>query len=70
MKKGNTDDYMTNKRLNWEKYDWRKFEKICFEYIKTVYSAKFYKTQLTRPNKDSGRDIIIRGKSKAKKRKI
>lgn len=62
MKKGNTDDYVINRRLNWEKYDWRKFEKICFEYIKTVYSAKFYKTQLTRPNKDSGRDIIIRGK--------
>lgn len=49
-------------KLNWGKYDWRQFEKICFEYIKTVYSAKFYKTQLTRAKKDGGRDIIIKGK--------
>ena len=47
--------------LNWDKYDWRKFEKICYEYIKTIYSAKFYKTKLTKAIKDSGRDIIIKG---------
>lgn len=50
-------------KLDWEKYDWREFEKICFEYIKTVYSAKFYKTKLTRAQKDAGRDIIIKGKN-------
>lgn len=61
MKESNTDNNMYRK-LNWEKYDWRQFEKICFEYIKTVYSAKFYKTQLTRAKKDAGRDIIIKGK--------
>ena len=48
--------------LNWEKYSWRKFEKICFEYIKTIYSAKFYKTILTQPRNDGGRDIIIKKK--------
>lgn len=47
-------------KLNWDKYDWRKFEKICYEYIKTIYSAKFYRTKLTRATKDSGRDIIIK----------
>lgn len=61
MKESNTDNNMYRK-LNWEEYDWRQFEKICFEYIKTVYSAKFYKTQLTRAKKDAGRDIIIKGK--------
>ena len=50
------------RKLDWQKYDWRKFEKVCFEYIKVVYSAKFYKTELTRAQKDKGRDIIIKGK--------
>lgn len=48
--------------LNWSQYSWRDFEKICFEYIKECYSAKFYKTTLTRANKDQGRDIIIKGR--------
>lgn len=47
-------------KLNWDKYSWRKFEKICFEYIKSIYSARFYKTKLTQARKDSGRDIIIK----------
>lgn len=47
-------------KLNWDKYSWRKFEKICYEYIKSIYSAKFYKTKLTQARKDSGRDIIIK----------
>jgi len=46
-------------KLDWDKYSWRKFEKICYEYVKNVYSAKFYKTKLTRARKDFGRDIII-----------
>lgn len=46
-------------KLNWNNYSWHDFEKICYEYIKNVYSAKFYKTKLTRESKDSGRDIII-----------
>lgn len=46
--------------LDWSKYSWRKFEKICYEYIKNIYSAKFYSTKLTRAQKDSGRDIIIK----------
>jgi len=49
--------------LNWGKYSWRKFEKICFHYIKTVYSAPFYKVNLTRGKKDGGRDIVIRSKT-------
>ncbi len=53
---------ITPNKLDWGKYDWRQFEKICFEYVQTVYSAKFYKTQLTRANKDAGRDIVIKGK--------
>lgn len=48
--------------LNWSQYNWRDFEKICFEYIKECYSAKFYKTILTRAHKDQGRDIIIKGR--------
>lgn len=48
--------------LNWDQYSWRDFEKICFEYVKECYSAKFYKTTLTRANKDQGRDIIIKGR--------
>lgn len=48
--------------LNWSHYDWREFEKICFEYIKTIYSAQFYKTKLTRAQKDQGRDIVIKEK--------
>lgn len=48
--------------LNWNQYSWRDFEKVCFEYIKECYSAKFYKTTLTRANKDQGRDIIIKGR--------
>ena len=48
--------------LNWNNYDWRDFEIICFEYLKTIYSAKFYKTILTEPRNDGGRDIIIKKK--------
>lgn len=48
--------------LNWDKYNWRDFEQICFEYIKECYSAKFYKRTLTRAKKDQGRDIIIKGR--------
>ena len=53
---------MNNKQyeLSWNKYDWRTFEKICFAYIKEIYSAKFYSTKLTRAQKDQGRDIIIK----------
>lgn len=56
------DTNEAHNKLDWGKYDWRQFEQICFEYIKTVYSAKFYKTQLTQAQKDAGRDIIIKGK--------
>lgn len=49
-------------KLNWDKYNWRDFEQICFEYIKECYSAKFYKRTLTRAQKDQGRDIIIKGR--------
>ena len=62
MKTNSTDTKEKTRKLDWQKYDWRKFEKICFEYIKAVYSAKFYKTELTRAQKDKGRDIIIKGK--------
>ena len=62
MKTNSTDTKEKTRKLDWQKYDWRKFEKICFEYIKVVYSAKFYKTELTRAQKDKGRDIIIKGK--------
>lgn len=48
--------------LNWNKYDWRDFEIICFEYLKTIYAAKFYKTILTEPRNDGGRDIIVKKK--------
>ncbi|MDE7207643.1 MAG: restriction endonuclease, partial [Lachnospiraceae bacterium] len=48
--------------LNWDKYNWRDFEQICFEYVKECYSAKFYKRTLTRAQKDQGRDIIIKGR--------
>ena len=62
MKRNSTDVKRSPRKLDWQKYDWRKFETICFEYIKVVYSAQFYKTKLTRAQKDKGRDIIIRGK--------
>lgn len=45
--------------LDWNNYNWREFEEICYEYVKNVYSAPFYNTILTRARKDSGRDIII-----------
>lgn len=64
MKRNNTVDVKENYcKLNWQKYDWRKFEKICFEYIKEVYSAQFFKTKLTRAQKDKGRDIVIKGRN-------
>lgn len=49
--------------LDWSKYNWRDFEKICFEYVKATYSAQFYKRKLTRGQKDKGRDIIIQRKT-------
>lgn len=47
------------KRLNWEKYSWREFEKICFEYAENKYEAPAYKVFLTKSQKDGGRDIVI-----------
>ena len=64
MQKNNSDNEKNMRKLNWQVYDWRKFEKICFEYVKTVYSAQFYRTQLTRAQKDHGRDIIIKAKNR------
>jgi len=48
------------RQLNWNNYSWSEFEKICFEYIQTVYSSEFFKTTLTNKHKDGGRDIIIK----------
>lgn len=46
--------------LEWGRYSWREFEKICFQYIKCIYSSPFYNVKLTHPGNDGGRDIIIR----------
>ena len=63
MKTKSVDNKENIIKLEWQKYDWREFEEICFEYIKEVYSAKFYTTKLTRAQKDKGRDIIVKGKN-------
>ena len=63
MKKKRVNSNENYCKLDWQKYDWRKFEEICFEYIKEVYSAQFYNTELTRAQKDQGRDIIVKGKN-------
>ncbi len=48
-----------SKRLNWNKYNWRDFEKICFEYAENKYEAPVYKVFLTESQKDGGKDIVI-----------
>lgn len=48
--------------LSWSEYNWREFEKICYEYVQNKYSAQFYTTQLTSSVKDGGRDIIIKSR--------
>lgn len=47
------------KRLNWEKYTWIDFERICFEYAKEKYNSTIYKVKITQAQKDGGRDIVI-----------
>lgn len=43
------------KRLNWEKYTWIDFERICFEYAKEKYNSTIYKVKITQAQKDGGR---------------
>ena len=45
------------KRLNWEKYTWIDFERICFEYAKEKYNSTIYKVKITQAQKDGGTDI-------------